>query len=119
PLYHKFVQQAKRLNPKYLTMIIPSRWFAGGKGLDDFRKEMLNDKRVKKLVDFENANDCFPGVDIAGGVCYFLWESDYHGDCEVINFVNGSDTRSKRSLNEFSTIIRNSGAVSIIRKVLA
>ncbi len=119
PLYHKFVQQSKKLNPSYLIMIIPSRWFAGGKGLDDFRKEMLNDKRIKKIVDFENANECFPGVDIAGGICYFLWTKDYHGDCEVVNFINGNETHSKRPLNEFPTIIRNSGAVPIIRKVLA
>lgn len=119
PLYHKFVQQAKKLNPKYLTMIIPSRWFAGGKGLDDFRYEMIHDKRIKKLVDFENANDCFPGVDIAGGICFFLWEKDYNGNCEVINNVNGLKSHSLRSLNEFPTIIRNSGAVPIIRKVLS
>lgn len=119
PLYQKFVQQAKKLSPKYLTMIIPSRWFAGGKGLDDFRLEMLNDKRIKKLVDFENANDCFPGVDIAGGICYFLWEKDYNGNCEVVNYVNGNETQSIRSLNEFPTIIRNSNAVPIIRKVLS
>jgi site-specific DNA-methyltransferase (adenine-specific) len=118
PLYHKFVQQAKKLGPKYLTMIIPSRWFAGGKGLDDFRQEMLNDKRIKKLVDFENANDCFPGVDIAGGICYFLWDNNYNGNCEVVNYVNDKETQSIRSLNEFPTIIRNSNAVPIIRKVL-
>lgn len=117
PLYHKFVQQAKKLNPNYLTMIIPSRWFAGGKGLDDFRKEMLNDRRIKKIVDFENANDCFPGVDISGGICYFLWEKDYLGDCDVVNVVNGKETYSTRALNEFSTFIRNSGAIPIIRKV--
>lgn len=119
PLYHKFVQQARKLNPKYLSMIIPSRWFAGGKGLDDFRKEMLNDKRIRRIVDFENANDCFPGVDIAGGVCYFLWDKDYQGECEFVNLVNGIETYSKRPLNEFQTIIRNSGAVPIIRKVLS
>jgi site-specific DNA-methyltransferase (adenine-specific) len=119
PLYHKFVQQAKKLNPRFLTMIIPSRWFAGGKGLDDFRKEMLNDKRISHIVDFENANDCFPGVDIAGGICYFLWEKDYKGDCKVVNVVNSVETHSKRPLNEFPTLIRNSEAVSIIRKVLS
>jgi site-specific DNA-methyltransferase (adenine-specific) len=119
PLYHKFVQQAKKLNPRFLTMIIPSRWFAGGKGLDDFRKEMLNDKRISNVVDFENANDCFPGVDIAGGICYFLWEKDYKGDCKIVNVVNNIESHSTRPLNEFPTLIRNSDAVSIIRKVLS
>jgi site-specific DNA-methyltransferase (adenine-specific) len=119
PLYHKFVQQAKKLNPRYLIMIIPSRWFAGGKGLDDFRKEMLNDKRIRKIVDFENASECFPGVDIAGGICYFLREDDFKGNCDVVNVVNGHETHSVRALDEFPTFIRNSMAVPIIRKVLA
>ncbi|MBN8680866.1 MAG: Eco57I restriction-modification methylase domain-containing protein [Chitinophagales bacterium] len=119
PLYHKFVQQAKKLNPRFLSMIIPARWFGGGKGLDEFRKEMLNDNRIRKIVDFENAGDCFPGVDIAGGICYFLWDKDYKGACEVTNVVNGNETHSTRALNEFSTFIRNSKAVPIIRKVLS
>ncbi len=119
PLYHKFVHQAKKLNPRYLTMIIPSRWFAGGKGLDDFRREMLNDNRIRKIVDFENANECFPGVDIAGGICYFLWKRDSPGSCEVVNVNNGAEVVSTRALNEFKTFIRHSQAVPIIRKVLA
>ncbi len=119
PLYDKFVHQAKKLNPRYLTMIIPSRWFAGGKGLNEFRSEMLNDKRIRKIVDFENANDCFPGVDIAGGVCYFLWDKDNPGDCEVVNIVGGKQVVSIRSLNEFNTFVRNGNAVPIIRKVLS
>ncbi len=119
PIYNKFVHQAKKLNPRYLTMIIPSRWFAGGKGLKDFRDEMLNDDRIRKLVDYENASDCFPGVDIAGGICYFLWERNYHGECEVVNVHNDTESSVTRPLNEFPTFIRHSQAVSIIRRVLA
>ncbi len=118
PIYNKFVHQAKKLNPRYLVMIIPSRWFAGGKGLDAFRAEMLNDDRIRKLVDFEDASEVFPGVDIAGGVCYFLWERDSRGPCEVTNVHKGEKVVSVRSLNEFPTFIRHSQAVSIVRKVL-
>lgn len=119
PVYHKFVQQAKKLNPRFLTLIIPARWFAGGKGLDEFRAEMLNDNRVRKIVDFENSSDVFPGVDIAGGVCFFLWNRDQTGLCEVTNSHNGETITAKRPLNEYSTFIRHSKAVPIIRKVLA
>lgn len=117
PIYQKFVEQAKKLNPRYLTMIIPARWFAGGKGLDEFRTEMLNDKRIRKLVDFENSNEVFPGVDVAGGICYFLWERDNEGLCEVTNFYNGETALSERSLNEFSIFIRHSKAIPILKKV--
>jgi site-specific DNA-methyltransferase (adenine-specific) len=119
PIYQEFVQQAKKLAPRYLTMIIPSRWFAGGKGLDEFRKNMLNDDRMRKIVDFEDATEVFPGVDIAGGVCYFLWEKDSSGNCEVITMHKGEASKSIRPLNEFGTLIRQGSAVSIIRKVQA
>ncbi len=119
PIYQNFVHQAKKLNPRFLTMIIPSRWFAGGKGLNDFRAEMLNDDRMRKIVDFEDASECFPGVDIAGGICYFLWERDSSGPCEIVNAHNGNETVSFRDLNEFQTFIRHSQAVPIVRKVLA
>jgi len=119
PIYNKFVQQAKKLNPRFLSMIVPSRWFGGGRGLTDFRTEMLNDKRIRKIVDFEQASECFPGVDIAGGVCYFLWDRDNPGDCDVANIHNGSVSHSTRPLNEFSTFIRHSEAVPIVRKILS
>jgi site-specific DNA-methyltransferase (adenine-specific) len=119
PIYQEFVLQAKKLNPRYLTMIIPSRWFAGGKGLNDFRAEMLGDNRLRKIVDFEDASEVFPGVDIAGGICYFLWERDSPGPCEVTNAHSGATVISTRQLDEFSTFIRHSEAVPIIRKVLA
>ncbi|MCC6240998.1 MAG: Eco57I restriction-modification methylase domain-containing protein [Phycisphaerales bacterium] len=118
PIYHEFVRQAKKLEPRYLMMVIPSRWFGGGKGLDEFRSEMLNDDRVRKIVDYEDANEVFPGVDMAGGVCYFLWNRDARGKCKVTNIHNGESTSSERSLNEHSTLIRHSAALAIIRKVM-
>lgn len=119
PVYQKFVEQAKKMNPRYISMIIPSRWFGGGKGLNDFRAEMLADKRIRELVDYENANDCFPGVDLAGGVCYFLWNRDHQGQCRVKSIVNGNECSSVRDLDEFNIFVRNSRAVPIVRKALA
>ena len=116
PIYHHFVLQAKKLKPRFLSMIIPSRWFAGGKGLDGFRNEMLNDNHIRYLCDYENAMECFPGVDLAGGVCFFLWNRDVNGECEVTNIVNGEHFSSTRSLNEFDIFIRNGKAVSVIHK---
>lgn len=84
PIYQLFVNQAKKLKPRYLTMVIPSRWFSGGRGLEEFRKEMLSDKHIRVLVDYENFKDIFPGVDLAGGACYFLWDRDQAGDCKVV-----------------------------------
>jgi site-specific DNA-methyltransferase (adenine-specific) len=119
PIYQNFVRQAKKLEPRYLLMVIPSRWFGGGKGLDDFRAEMLSDDRLKTIHDFEDASDVFPGVSVAGGVCYFVWERDYHGDCEMVNVQGGNESRTVRKLNEFDTFIRESRAIPIIRKMTA
>jgi site-specific DNA-methyltransferase (adenine-specific) len=119
PLYHKFVQQAKKLKPRYLSMIIPSRWFAGGKGLDDFRKEMLEDGCIRTLVDYPNPAECFPGIDLSGGVCYFLWDRDNKGDCNVTTIMEGKTSSMKRPLlkDGVNTFIRYNEAVSILDKV--
>ena len=117
PIYQYFVQCAKKLKPRYISMIIPSRWFAGGKGLDDFRNDMLNDTHIVKIVDFANSADCFPGVTIAGGVNYFLWDKDYIGDCTVINKKPDYEVSSIRKLNEFIIFVRDNIAINIIRKV--
>jgi site-specific DNA-methyltransferase (adenine-specific) len=117
PIYQLFVNQAKKLNPKFLTMIIPSRWFSGGKGLDDFRASMLKDKRIRALVDYTDSADCFPGVDIAGGICFFVWDRDHKGECKVTNILKGNAQTSERALDEFSTFIRYSEAVTIVKKI--
>lgn len=119
PIYHLFVQQAKKLNPDYLVMITPSRWFAGGKGLDKFRDEMLKDRKIRILVDYIDSNDCFPGVDIAGGISYFLWDNKYKGDC-LVKTIEGNQCVSKmqRPMQEegSETFIRFNEAISILHK---
>ncbi len=120
PIYNKFVEQAKKLNPRYLTMIIPARWYAGGKGLDKFRKEMLNDKRIRELHDFINASECFPNVEIKGGVCYFLWDRDNKGLCKVASHENKKIvSEMERPLLEdgLDIFIRYNKIVSIYKKV--
>lgn len=119
PLYDKFVQQAIRLNPRYLSMIIPARWFAGGMGLDKFRENMLHDDRIRRIVDYPNAKDCFEGISIGGGVCYFLWDRDHRGDCLFTNINNGKKNTLERNLSEFPVFVRYNEAVSIIKKVNA
>ncbi len=120
PIYNKFVDQAKALHPKFLTMVIPARWFFGGRGLDSFRKSMLEDKRIRKLVDFPDSRQGFQNVDVAGGVCYFLWSHDSEGDCEVVTHdLQGRTTTSVRPLLEPGSdiFIRNNASISILRKI--
>ena len=120
PIYQKFVEQAKKLKPRYLTMIIPARWYAGGRGLDLFRDEMLNDNRLSIIHDYPESADCFPNVEIQGGVCYFLWDSTHKGECSITTHANNiSDLTMSRPLLEpgSKTFIRYNNSVSIIRKV--
>ncbi|MCR5811575.1 MAG: Eco57I restriction-modification methylase domain-containing protein [Lachnospiraceae bacterium] len=116
PIYQLFVNMGKKLKPRYMTMIIPARWYAGGKGLDEFRASMLNDRHILQLVDYENSDEVFTGVDIAGGICYFLWDRDNEGDCSITNYYDGKPVISTRPLNEYDTFIRHARAISIIHK---
>ena len=120
PLYHKFVQVAVKLNPTFLAMIIPGRWFSGGKGLDQFRDEMLQDNSIKEIHDFQIGEECFPGIRIAGGVCYFLRDKNYSGDCKFSSHKSGKVTSvMKRPLLErsASSLIRINEGIPILRKV--
>ena len=119
PLYHLFVNQAKRLNPKFLTMIIPARWYCGGKGLDEFREQMLNDDRIGVIVDYVNSKDCFDSLSVSGGICYFLWNRDYHGDCLFRSTKAGKICEAYRKLNEYSVFIRYNDALTVVHKVMA
>ena len=120
PIYHCFINQSKKLKPRYLTMIVPSRWFAGGKGLDEFRDEMINDRSIRVITDYLDAADCFPGVEVKGGICYFLWDRDNKGDCKVTTIKNNKIfSEAIRPLREKNSdvFVRFNEAVSILRKV--
>lgn len=121
PIYQLFVNQAFRLKPRYVSMVIPSRWFAGGKGLDAFREQMLNSTNFRHLADFPAAADLFPTVEIKGGVCYFLWDEKYDGPCNVVTYKKGEPpSESSRYLGEHGDIfIRFSEALPILQKVQA
>ena len=119
---NKFVEQAKQLNPRLLSMVIPARWFAGGKGLDDFRESMLSDDRVRSIDDYLNASDVFPGVGLKGGICYFLWDRDNPGECRVTtNFKDDAPCTVVRPLLEegADVFIRFNEGLSILKKVVA
>ena len=124
PIYHFFVEQAKKMNPRYLTMIIPARWYAGGKGLDEFRDTMLSDIHIEELHDFPNTDDCFPGVNIRGGVCYFLWSRDYDNRKGLVNVsthIQDKMDSVKRSLKyeDLDIFLRYGKSLSILKKVIA
>jgi Eco57I restriction-modification methylase len=122
PIYHLFVEQAKTLEPRYLSMVIPARWFAGGKGLDEFRESMLGDNRLRSIADYLSAADVFPGVGLKGGVCYFLWNRDQPGLCDVsTHFKDWPISTATRPLmeNGADIFIRFNEGLSILKKVMA
>jgi len=117
-IYHLFIEQAKSLEPKYLAMVVPSRWLAGGRGLDEFRKEMLSSQKMLRLVDFPVSREVFPNVEVKGGICYFLWSEAHSGPCDVTVVRGNEETTSLRQLDEFDVFVRDPRAVGILRKVL-
>ncbi|MBR1752382.1 MAG: Eco57I restriction-modification methylase domain-containing protein [Ruminococcus sp.] len=119
PVYQHFVYQAMKISNRYVSMIMPAKWYSGGKGLDDFRSAMLSDRRLKIIVDHTNSLDVFPSVDIAGGVCYFLWDSQHNDKCLFRNISSGTVSETKKYLDEFSTLIRYPLADSIIHKIVS
>ena len=121
PIYQKFVEKALDLDPRYAVFVTPSRWMAGGKGLGDYRKRMLSDKRLRKIVDFPKLYEGFPGVKIRGGISYFLWERTHNGPCEVQTIWDGKPTGPAvaRQLDAFNVLVRRNEAVPILEKVRA
>ncbi|WP_395821117.1 Eco57I restriction-modification methylase domain-containing protein [Curtobacterium flaccumfaciens] len=117
PIYHRFIEQAKVLEPTLLTMIIPSKWFSGGKGLDEFRATMLADRRLRTLIDFPDSREAFAGVDVAGGVCYFLWNRDEPGACHVETRLGGTSAVAERVLDEFDVFIRDNRVLRLVKKI--
>ena len=116
PVYNLFVEIAKLIKPDYISMIMPSRWFAGGKGLDSFREEMLSDKRLSHIFDFINAKDCFPTASIGGGVNYILWNAKHNGDCNITTIQGDMRDTEKRPLDQFAVFIRYNSAIHIVNK---
>ncbi len=117
-IFHKFVEMAISLKPSYASMIIPSRWFTGGRGIDDFRDKMLKDRRIKEMVDYVDSRDCFNGVEVAGGAMYFLWEKNYEGDCKFTSIQNGKESTAIRNLSKHHIFTRYNEADKIIDKVI-
>lgn len=119
PIYNKFVEQAKKMNPRYLCMIIPSRWMSSGLGLTEFRETMLNDNRISHLIDFPVASEVFQGVEIKGGVCYFLWQKDYHNECNVTMIRSGESLGPfPRKLGKYDVFVRDARSEIILNKIL-
>ncbi len=117
PIYNQFFDIARKLSPSFISMIMPSRWFTGGRGLEQFRKSMLNDSRLQYIYDFVDSKDCFPTVDISGGICYLLWNYMYNGNCLFTNRFHGSSISNYRKLNEHGVFVRNNSSLSIIEKI--
>ena len=121
PIYQLFVEKAFELDPSYAVFVTPSRWMAGGKGLNKYREGMLSDKRLKSIVDYPKLYEAFPGVKIRGGISYFLWDRGYNGPCEIQTIWDEQPTGPavKRHLDAYDILVRRNEAVPILEKVRA
>lgn len=117
PFYIEFINLFKTFDTKYIDVVIPSRWMSSGIGTTQFRKDMLNDKHIKILHDYINGKDCFPSVEIKGGVCYFIRDINYDGNCQFYSHINNQITMEKRPLQYDNFCIRYNGTISILDKV--
>ena len=119
PIYNEFIDVSVKLSPRYISMIMPARWYSGGKGLDEFRDNMLHDNHISELYDYFDATYIFPKIDISGGICYFLWDTNHHSNtCKVVTRRNDSITTTVRPLaDDTDSFIRFNEAVTILDKI--
>lgn len=117
-IYQLFVEQAMKIDPKFLSMVVPSRWLAGGRGLDEFRKKMLSSRKLLKLVDYPVSKEVFPNVEVKGGICYFLWSQAHKAECDVSVIRGKEESTSQRQLDEFDVFVRDPRAIGILHKVI-
>lgn len=120
PIYQYFVTAAQDLQPEYVSLIIPSRWFSGGREnlLADFRHNMLEKCGIAKMLVFPDSHEVFPSVEIKGGLCYFLSQKGYSGECEYTLVKSGTSTTIMRNLNDFDVLIREPLLANIVKKVM-
>lgn len=124
PIYNYFIESSKKVEPRYMSFIIPTRWYTGGKGLDDFRKSMLNDKHMELIHDYLTPEYIFSNTNIRGGVCYFLWNKDYNNEVDLIRVITHqnekivSDIKRKFKIEEVDIFIRDAQAILILDKIV-
>ena len=120
PIYHKFVQTAIQVSPRFISLIIPARWYAGGRGLDEFREQILNSTNIDYIKDFPNSKECFPSANISGGICFFRWDRiKKKSACLFVNSINGQEYKQRRKLNSHESFVRYNAGVEIIEKVIS
>lgn len=124
PIYQYFVNSAKGIKPRIINLVMPTRWYAGGKGLDDFRKQMLDDKTIVEIHDFQNPSIIFPSTNIRGGVCSVLWDNNYNNEKDLVKVVSYGDSladkkelKRKLKFDGEDIFIRHIESLEIVKKI--